>query len=305
MNPLTGKDFQIVAVVRGAFRRGVVVFASVTFSASGGDQTAQRTRPLARGSLPVQSVLLARRADELLCVLGHAVLICARLGEILPLGQNIGARSENRRQLILANSPVQDLLDTRLSVEAPPLLFFYNRDGKGPIALADRKGELSFIHALEFGGLFNRGSELIHLAIVLYRISREQLLQSAGAEDLSERSAIFCLRRLHERLHGIFRSSEEYCFSACCWAVAAGALRERAPGRSAENTRTANILFRRLNALGRHVFSIPLALSCLRSLASLSGTTSLAPNPRIPITGVWGASSPIITASPAPKASGA
>src|SRR4029450_9993830 len=68
--------------------------------------------------LPVEPVVLAGRARHLLGVLEHLVAV-AVLARVSLLGIGVDAGDLDRRQLVAADAPVDDLLEPVGGVEAP------------------------------------------------------------------------------------------------------------------------------------------------------------------------------------------
>ena len=78
-----------------------------------GARTGSAPRP---ARVPVEPVLRAGGAPELLGVLEHAAAVPV-LGGVFALGRDVGAAHADRRELVLADSPAQDLVLARRGVE--------------------------------------------------------------------------------------------------------------------------------------------------------------------------------------------
>src|SRR5271170_1746004 len=82
---------------------------SITYRTRRRHQRAKRARRLSLGCGPVEAIPLAGTAEDMLCVLRRAALLPLKLG-VIALGVDIGEHSLDRRQFILADAAVEDLL---------------------------------------------------------------------------------------------------------------------------------------------------------------------------------------------------
>src|ERR1700756_4456586 len=98
--------------------------------------------------LPIQTVLFARVAGELLRVLQESIFIPI-LHRVFSLGIDDREQGLNREQLILADPAVENFLLAFLRVKNPARAFFHQRDRKRPIVLADHQNEVvAFLNEL-------------------------------------------------------------------------------------------------------------------------------------------------------------
>ena len=132
----------------------------IAFGTRGGKQRAERAWRFAFRSLPEQSVLAALRADEAARIVQQR----STFGippVVLALRIHVRERRLNRRELVLADAPIQDLLDAVRGVEAPTAAFIDERERKRPVVGADdERGDVgSFAFPTVRVGV--RGDELV------------------------------------------------------------------------------------------------------------------------------------------------
>ncbi len=111
----------------------------------GHDQTKWALR-LALLRLPIQAISFTGVAHEFLRVLEKSVAV-AVLHRVLALRIDDRKHRLNRKQLILADPTVENLLSAFGGVENVGLAFLHDRDGKGPILIAHDQNRVS-----PFGG---------------------------------------------------------------------------------------------------------------------------------------------------------
>ena len=117
------------------------MFAAVPLARGIRDQRADRALRLSFVSLPVQSVLLAGIADDLLRILLRGVAIVSLL-EVFLLRIRQRLADTNGRALILADAAEENLLQPGLGVEIPLAGSSSSSTGEG-MASSPRRGRAS------------------------------------------------------------------------------------------------------------------------------------------------------------------
>ncbi len=106
----------------------------ITFVGRACKQRPDGTGRLVVGSLPVEPVVLPFGAEELAGVVLHRFVI-VRDGGILLLGIDQRFQDFDGAVLVIADAPVEDLLDSILGVEVPcPPVFFTSEMGMGQLS---------------------------------------------------------------------------------------------------------------------------------------------------------------------------
>ncbi len=113
------------------------------------DQGSERAEFAGAVRLPVQAVLLAGYADDLLRIFKHLVAVAVGLS-ILQLRVDIRAQEADGAQLVAADPAVVDLLDAGLRVEAPALVLMGQRHRHRPVLPAHDHGHRAVRVGLEF-----------------------------------------------------------------------------------------------------------------------------------------------------------
>ena len=113
-------------------------FSLIPFALDSGHDRTERTLWLALLRVPVQTVFLSRIAYELLRVLQKSVSV-AVFDRILPLSIDDRQTSLNRKQLILADPPIENFFLAFVGVENPSLAFLHNRDWERPLLFANEQ----------------------------------------------------------------------------------------------------------------------------------------------------------------------
>ena len=123
------QDFEIVAMVRSRLVR-------VTLLDRTRDSFADWPAGCAVRILPAQSILFARRADDLPGVF-MKIRIIMDCGDIFILRLYISMRDLDRVEFVFTDAPEKNLLTTRLGIEVPLSLLQDDRNGKRPIIFAN------------------------------------------------------------------------------------------------------------------------------------------------------------------------
>src|SRR5579871_1519393 len=200
MRALLLQDLEIVSVVRSAWPGCGFFFVFIFLCGGGisglarvcisflpccGYQCAHGTGLFAFNSFPVEPIFLSRRARKLLSVFGYAITIVIALSEIFPLRQHVSSAGGDGGEFVFTNAPIKYFFSTGRGIKAPLVTLLDDWNGKRPIVCAD--GERNLVPAgrrLKLGRLIKSGDELVKLAIVLNRITGEQLVISRP-KDLS------------------------------------------------------------------------------------------------------------------------
>src|SRR5262249_30371363 len=136
---LPGENFVVVAVIGRALLADAIALR-------GGTSCELAERALVRVGLrrPIETVLLARPADDVLCV--HSIAGNAPF-RIFLLRVDIGETGLDRAQLVAANAAIKDLLAAGRGVEPPGAILADERDRKRPILPADdQRGLVRTLH---------------------------------------------------------------------------------------------------------------------------------------------------------------
>src|SRR5262245_6751952 len=189
---LAGQDPEVVAVIRLAGADAIATLGR------GGDRFAERAVRLAARGRPVQAILLARRADDLLRIHRLAILVLEHVG-VLVLRVPIGEGSLERPELVTADAAGRDLLAARGGVEAPLTVALGKRYRERPFVLADHENRR--LAALRHDAMLGivGGEEFLLDVLVLHRIAGGHELLRAWPEYRYDCPAVTASRRGDER----------------------------------------------------------------------------------------------------------
>src|SRR5262249_37730018 len=132
---------------------------------------------VAVGLLPVKAVLLARRAAEALRVVSEPRVV-------LNLGVDELAARRDRRELVPANAPVEQLLLARGGIEEPTVAVTRERDRERPVVLAEMDDRHRAVVGLLDPRLLARcGEEALAGRLVGDRVTGRDDVVAPGTED--------------------------------------------------------------------------------------------------------------------------
>src|SRR5206468_10501597 len=93
---------------------------------------------LLRAGLPIEPVVLARRADKFACVFRYAIAVRI-FCHIVALGINDREAHLDGVQFIAADAAIENFLRPSCGVEMPTVLRFHERNRHRPLVLADHE----------------------------------------------------------------------------------------------------------------------------------------------------------------------
>ena len=147
------------------------LFVLVSFAVGKSDERTDGTFWLALGGLPVQSVLFAGIADELLGVLVDRRTI-VQSGEVIDLGVSQNAANPDGGVFVAPYPAVQNLFQPGLGVELPlPAGVFLKRDRKGPVLCAEKQRLIAIDFLPPAIHLLVAPNEVVRVLLVHYRVT--------------------------------------------------------------------------------------------------------------------------------------
>src|SRR5262245_21481905 len=192
---LAGEDAIEIAVVR--HRR---VTSPVALTSRPHDQRPERAQRLAGLRRPVQTVVLAGRARELLGVLPEPVGVSI-LGVVLTLGVDVGQAHLDGLKLVPSDAPVEDLFLARHGVEAPDGTVRNQRNREREVVLSDVEDDLAAtareaVRPVVLGGEPRPGIAVGHV------VTGVDQRATFGPQDVELGFPVVRLEGIDERLHG-------------------------------------------------------------------------------------------------------
>ena len=167
----------------------------------------QRTALLASPRGPEESVLAARIAPERSGIKSRRLSIVPSRGIEL-LCRDVSAADTDDRQLVAADSSVEDFLFSRGRVELPAAGDFGEWNRKRPSLVADDEHLAIASLVDEQPSLGGRGGEHVAIATGGRRIRGVRELLSVGSEDRDDVLLLPGFDRLDERFHGVLGRRE-------------------------------------------------------------------------------------------------
>ena len=132
MASLAGENLEIVTTVWGRLVR----MTAISFAGCRGSERTQRADLAVQFGRPIQPILLARRAGELLRVFQYLVAVTVSHG-ILALCVHIGADCFQRGQFILADLARQQFIQPGIGVITPAVVFLHQGNWERPVIRSD------------------------------------------------------------------------------------------------------------------------------------------------------------------------
>ncbi|MNF69530.1 hypothetical protein D3C84_514160 [compost metagenome] len=169
------------------------------------EQRAERALLEARFLGPVEPVVVAVAAHELLRVLQHAIGVAVDLG-IVHLRIVVGTHRLHGGQLVAANAPQANLLAAGLGVEAPAVLALEQRQGEGQGRVADHQVRAIWCSSLDHMFLAVEGKEGVDI-LALDVVGRNIVLPViAKQRGEAHGIALFGTQGADQRLDGSSRA---------------------------------------------------------------------------------------------------
>src|SRR6202044_2483459 len=170
----------VITVIRRAIAGGVVAFAGSLRKHRSG--RAFRF-PFFRS--PIQSILFTRFTDETGCI-GACGFSVVGGGRVVALGGDDTFAHIDRRQLIVADAPVKNLLFACLSIPIPLVSLVGEWDGQRPVVLPHLKCEIAVVRGEKGVAFVVPLQEFSSIGFVSHGIAGSDDLLAAWAKDRSQ-----------------------------------------------------------------------------------------------------------------------
>ena len=200
---LLRQDPEVVAAIR------ISVHVALEVGRGLGDQRSERALLFVLGRVrrPVQAVVLAGRAGELLRVLQHAVAIailrCKRA-----LRVDVGAEHIDGIALVAADATVDQFLDALLRCEAPAVAGLHERDRERPRLVADDEHTTVWTRLLEDAQRLHRREDPRTVRARRRAIGIDDDVLVLVAEDREQLCVGVCLQCRRQRVDRLVRRRE-------------------------------------------------------------------------------------------------
>src|ERR1700730_2319447 len=175
----------------------------------------------------------ARVADELLSVFRDAVMIPIAFGEVFPLGYRVSAAGGDGGELIFANATVENFFEAGLRIEKPLSAISDQRNGSGPIVLANNNGVPGNADYREHSGFAGGDIKLVEIFGVLDVITGEKLV-IIRTEEAREGRAVPGLRSRNQSTQAVIGGGESTLFRG--WGLGLGGGRDGKQAGDEENS---------------------------------------------------------------------
>ena len=152
-------------------------------------------------------------AEDVLGVFGGAVLLPVQIGEIT-LGVDNGEHGLDRRQLVLADPPVEDLFLPRGGVEPPAVVDLFQRDRKRPVILADDQSE-GIARSVEMVRFAGPGQEFLAAVFVGNGVTGMKNGLDVGPENPGQSRKIARFQIRDDRLQRVLGRGEVLLMNRC------------------------------------------------------------------------------------------